>query len=57
MVLCTDKLAWTDIYWLGLDENINWTPSYPSHGRIREAMAISVAMGATTIRAHTLGVR
>ncbi|KAG0654464.1 hypothetical protein C6P46_001629 [Rhodotorula mucilaginosa] len=50
------RIVGPNIYWLGLDENINWTPSYPSHGRIREAMAISVAMGATTIRAHTLGV-
>lgn len=46
-----------DIYWLGLDENVDWTVSYPSRGRIREAMAISVAMGANTIRSHTLGVR
>ncbi|GAA5869600.1 hypothetical protein JCM3774_005491 [Rhodotorula dairenensis] len=50
------RIVGPNIYWLGLDENVNWTPSYPSHGRIREAMAISVAMGATTVRAHTLGV-
>lgn len=45
-----------DIYWLGLDENVVPNPSYPSHGRVREAMAITVAMGANTIRSHTLGV-
>ncbi|GAA5975744.1 hypothetical protein JCM10908_005267 [Rhodotorula pacifica] len=50
------RIVGPNIYWLGLDENINWTPSYPSHGRIREAMAISVAMGSTTVRSHTLGV-
>lgn len=49
--------ACADIYWLGLDENVNWSVSYPSHGRIREAMAITVAMGGNTIRSHTLGCR
>lgn len=46
-----------DIYWLGLDENVSPSPSYPDKGRIREAMAATVAMGGNTIRSHTLGVR
>lgn len=46
-----------DIYWLGLDENVIPNPSYPDRGRVREAFAIAVAMGANTVRAHTLGVR
>lgn len=55
-----------NIYWLGLDENVTppkgepyYEPlkaSYPSKGRITEAMAIIKAMGGTMIRAHTLGV-
>ncbi|KAL8286423.1 hypothetical protein RQP46_004440 [Phenoliferia psychrophenolica] len=45
-----------NIYWLGLDENVVPNPSYPDKGRVREAMAIVVAMGGNTIRSHTLGV-
>jgi len=60
------KAVGPNIYWLGLDENV--TPpagapyhapskaSYPTKGRITEAMAIVKAMGGTAIRAHTLGV-
>ncbi|GAA6000169.1 uncharacterized protein JCM10292_004017 [Rhodotorula paludigena] len=51
----TFRIVGPNIYWLGLDENVNWSVSYPSHGRIREAMAITVAMGGNTIRSHTLG--
>ena len=51
------RLSHADIYWLGLDENVNWQVSYPSKQRVREAMAITVAMGGNTIRSHTLGVR
>ncbi|KAK0618187.1 glycoside hydrolase superfamily [Bombardia bombarda] len=55
-----------NIYWLGLDENVTppagepyYAPlkaSYPTKGRITEAMAVVKAMGGTMIRAHTLGV-
>ncbi|BGP38816.1 hypothetical protein JCM10449v2_002754 [Rhodotorula kratochvilovae] len=51
----TYRIVGPNIYWLGLDENVNGAVSYPSHGRIREAMAITVALGGNTIRAHTLG--
>ncbi|GAA5820818.1 hypothetical protein JCM3770_000352 [Rhodotorula araucariae] len=45
-----------NIYWLGLDENVQPAPSYPSKGRVLEAMAIASAMGATTVRSTSLGV-
>lgn len=38
------------MYWLGLDENVVPNPSYPSKQRIREAMAIAVAMGQCYIK-------
>lgn len=43
-----------NIYWLGLDENVGI--AWPSKQRVREALAIAVAMGANTVRAHTLGI-
>ncbi|BGO96958.1 hypothetical protein NBRC10513v2_002556 [Rhodotorula toruloides] len=52
----TYRIVGPNIYWLGLDENVYPSPSYPSHGRIREAMAITVALGGNTIRSHTLGI-
>ncbi|KZT61799.1 glycoside hydrolase family 5 protein [Calocera cornea HHB12733] len=45
-----------NIYWLGLDENVNPSPSYPSQTRVWEMMGIASAMGANAIRAHTLGI-
>lgn len=50
------RIVGPNIYWLGLVEDDGEGPSYPSQGRIREAFAIAVAMGATTVRSHTLGV-
>lgn len=50
------RIVGPNIYWLGLAENDGEGPSYPSQGRVREAMAIVVAMGGNTIRAHTLGI-
>jgi len=69
-VLLLDGKPWKavgpNIYWLGLDENVTppagapyYAPSkasYPTKGRITEAMAIVKAMGGTAVRAHTLGV-
>ncbi|TNY24545.1 glycoside hydrolase superfamily [Rhodotorula diobovata] len=52
----TYRIVGPNIYWLGLDENVNWKVTYPSKQRVREAMAITVAMGGNTIRSHTLGV-
>jgi mannan endo-1,4-beta-mannosidase len=55
-----------NVYWLGLDENVIpskgepfYAPlnaSYPTKGRTTEVMKTLVMMGATLIRAHTLGV-
>lgn len=60
------KAVGPNVYWLGLDENVTPPPgepyyapfkaSYPTKGRITEAMAVVKAMGGTSIRAHTLGV-
>lgn len=45
-----------NIYWLCQDENYGPKGSYTDKGRIREALAIAVAMGANTIRAHSCGI-
>ena len=60
------KAVGPNIYWLGLDENVippagdpfyaKTNASYPTKGRVVEAMAIVKALGGTMIRAHTLGV-
>ncbi|GAA6018402.1 hypothetical protein JCM10207_000880 [Rhodosporidiobolus poonsookiae] len=50
------KVVGPNVYWLGLDENVAPSPSYPSKGRILEAMAVASAMGATTIRSQSLGI-
>ncbi|KAB5530533.1 glycoside hydrolase superfamily [Coniochaeta sp. 2T2.1] len=60
------KAVGANVYWLGLDENVTppagepyYAPlkaSYPTKGRITEAMAVIQAMGGTMIRSHTLGV-
>ncbi|GAA6024642.1 hypothetical protein JCM10207_003909 [Rhodosporidiobolus poonsookiae] len=49
------RIAGPNIYWLCSDENVNGGAP-PDKARVREAMAIAVAMGANTIRAHTCGV-
>ncbi|GAA5861819.1 hypothetical protein JCM8547_008564 [Rhodosporidiobolus lusitaniae] len=50
------KVVGPNVYWLGLDENVDPNPAYPTKGRILEAMAIASVMGATTIRSQTLGI-
>jgi len=53
----TWKAVGPNVYWLGLDENVNApTGGYPTKGRITEIMATVKALGGTAIRAHTLGV-
>ena len=42
-----------NIFWLGLDGD---TGIPPSKNRVREAYAIAKAMGANTVRAHSLGI-
>lgn len=50
------RMVGTNIYWLGVDENVIPNPAYPSKTRVLEAMGTVSAMHWTTIRAHTLGV-
>jgi len=59
-------MSGANVYWLGLDENVippkgqpfyaPFNASYPTFGRITEAMNILDTMGARTIRSQTLGV-
>ncbi|KZT56048.1 glycoside hydrolase family 5 protein [Calocera cornea HHB12733] len=50
------RMVGTNVYWLGLDENVIPDPSYPSKTRVIEVMGIVSAMRGTVIRAHTLGI-
>ncbi|GAA5988775.1 hypothetical protein JCM5350_002934 [Sporobolomyces pararoseus] len=50
------KIVGPNIYWLCQDENYGPIGSYTDKGRVREALAAAVAMGATTIRAHSCGI-
>ncbi|GAA5982721.1 hypothetical protein JCM11641_007767 [Rhodosporidiobolus odoratus] len=50
------RIVGPNIYWLCSDENsVPWAAP-PDKGRVREALAIAVAMGANTIRIHTCGI-
>ncbi|GAA6005823.1 uncharacterized protein JCM10292_004650 [Rhodotorula paludigena] len=50
------RIAGPNIYWLCQDENVSPFGYYTDKGRVREALAIAVAMGANTVRLHTCGV-
>ncbi|MFC4149867.1 cellulase family glycosylhydrolase [Micromonospora mangrovi] len=57
------RFAGPNAYWLGLDENVGGTDptdpptvDYPSYFRIRDGLTTARRMGATVVRAHTLGV-
>lgn len=59
----TFRFAGANLYWTGLDENVGGispaqagTVDYPSFFRIRDGLSTARAMGATVVRAHTLGV-
>lgn len=46
-----------NIYWLGLDENVPpGVVAYPTKFRQMDALATAAVMGATVVRAHTLGI-
>ncbi len=49
------RFAGPNIYWLGLDGNLGRV-AYPTHFRVDDALATAQAMGATVVRAHTLGI-
>ncbi|GAA5870676.1 hypothetical protein JCM8547_005027 [Rhodosporidiobolus lusitaniae] len=50
------RIVGPNIYWLCSDENAAPWAAPPDKGRVREAMAIAVAMGSNTIRIHTCGI-
>ncbi|MBG0563736.1 carbohydrate binding domain-containing protein [Actinoplanes aureus] len=45
------RFAGTNIYWLGLDENVGGV-DYPTYFRIRDALDTAKAMGMTVVRSH-----
>ncbi|SPL96416.1 Endo-1,4-beta-mannosidase [[Actinomadura] parvosata subsp. kistnae] len=47
------RFAGTNIYWLGLDENVGGV-AYPTFFRIRDALDTAKAMGMTVVRSHML---
>ncbi|WP_189330098.1 cellulase family glycosylhydrolase [Actinoplanes ianthinogenes] len=47
------RFAGTNIYWLGLDENVGGI-DYPTYFRIRDAIDTAKGMGMTVIRSHML---
>ncbi|BBH71774.1 hypothetical protein ACTI_84590 [Actinoplanes sp. OR16] len=47
------RFAGTNIYWLGLDENVGGV-GYPTRFRIRDALDTAKAMGLTVVRSHML---
>ncbi len=49
------RFSGTNIYWLGLDENVNGV-DYPTRFRVDDALTTAQEMGASVIRSHTLGV-
>ncbi|MGC4892086.1 carbohydrate binding domain-containing protein [Micromonospora sp. DT227] len=57
------RFAGPNMYWLGLDENVGGTDpadppavDHPTYFRIRDGLTTAKRMGATVVRAHTLGV-
>ncbi|MCI4066831.1 cellulase family glycosylhydrolase [Micromonospora sp. R77] len=57
------RFAGPNAYWLGLDENVGGVDptdppavDHPTYFRIRDGLTTAKRMGATVVRAHTLGV-
>ncbi len=52
------RFAGVNMYWLGLDDNTRDAqgPTYPSHAKIDEGFASARSIGATVVRATSLGV-
>ncbi|MFF7851172.1 carbohydrate binding domain-containing protein [Streptomyces sp. NPDC007910] len=48
------RFAGTNLYWLGLDENVDGT-NPPTYFRIDDALKTARVMHATVVRSHTLG--
>ena len=49
------RFAGANVYWLGLDENVDGV-DYPTHFRVNDALTAAETMGATVVRSHTLGI-
>lgn len=49
------RFSGANIYWLGLLESSTGV-SYPSHFEVDDALATASLMGATVVRAHTMGI-
>ncbi|MET0415702.1 MAG: cellulase family glycosylhydrolase [Actinoplanes sp.] len=47
------RFAGTNIYWLGLDENVGGV-DYPTYFRIRDALDTAKSMGMTVVRSHMM---
>ncbi|PRX16549.1 carbohydrate binding protein with CBM11 domain [Actinoplanes italicus] len=47
------RFAGTNLYWLGLDENVGGV-DHPTYFRIRDALDTAKAMGMTVVRSHML---
>jgi len=48
------RFSGANLYWLGLDENTA-SIDYPTNFRVDDALTTAIEMGATVVRAHTLG--
>ncbi|MBK5992512.1 cellulase family glycosylhydrolase [Streptomyces sp. MBT58] len=48
------RFAGTNLYWLGLDENVRGT-DHPTYFRIDDALKTARIMNASVVRSHTLG--
>ncbi|WP_405929561.1 Ig-like domain-containing protein [Streptomyces griseus] len=48
------RFAGTNLYWLGLDENVGGV-DHPTYFRIDDALKTARVMNATVVRSHTLG--
>ncbi|GLV54511.1 hypothetical protein KDH_13580 [Dictyobacter sp. S3.2.2.5] len=49
------RFAGSNIYWLGLDENVGGV-NYPTQFRVDDALDTAKEMGANVVRSHTLGI-
>ena len=53
----TKRFSGLNAYWLGLDDNNGGSPgTYPSHAKILASMKGLHEMGASLVRAHTIGI-
>ncbi|GCE26125.1 hypothetical protein KDA_16090 [Dictyobacter alpinus] len=51
----TFRFAGSNIYWLGLDENVGGV-NYPTQFRVDDGLTTAKEMGANVIRSHSLGI-